>query len=537
MTGIPFWAAILSIGLVCSFYTILGGMKAVIWTDVFQTVIMLAGLLAAIIQGSIETGGIVSVWNEAQKGGRIEFFDFNPDPTVRHTFWTLVVGNFFVWLPPYSIDQQMIQRYTSTTSLRQATLALFINIPSIFLMISLCSLLGLIMYSYYSAMDCDPLKSGRVKDPNQLVPRFVMDIFGFAPGIPGLFVAALFSGALSSVSSMLNSLAAVVWEDFIKLIPSARKTNDKTATVITKLLAACFAGIGIGMAFLFSTVGGTVLQMSLAFNGAAGAPMVGLFILGAFFPWANWIGALVGGILGFSLPMWISIGAYVEKPPVTKPMYYSLECCNVSFVNMTSSQATETPSDYFTHPLMTTGHPQVEGIVKLYTLSYLWYTAAGILTTVIVGMLVSFMTGHTKVKDVDSKYLISYVDKFWFCFPEKCRFKFRCGVDYNDERDIFSDSIGENEDVLKTMETSSNERKIVLKSNEDFIFTAPPASVPPSDGVSIIGNGDEGEGGGGGDEADLIDYLDDNFNQLKTSSQTDLNLSDSIDKDNNLTKL
>ena len=49
-------------------------------------------------------------------------YSFNPDPTIRHTFWTLVVGNFFVWLPPYTVDQQMVQRFASTKSMKQATM-------------------------------------------------------------------------------------------------------------------------------------------------------------------------------------------------------------------------------------------------------------------------------------------------------------------------------------------------------------------------------------------------------------------------------
>ena len=69
-----------------------------------------------------------------------------------------------------------------------------LNAPGIFIIITLCSFAGLVMYAYYA--ECDPLKAGIVSDPNQLLPRFVMDIFVNAPGVPGLFVASLFSGAL-----------------------------------------------------------------------------------------------------------------------------------------------------------------------------------------------------------------------------------------------------------------------------------------------------------------------------------------------------
>ena len=70
-----------------------------------------------------------------------------------------------------------------------------------FIIITLCSFCGLVMYAYYAT--CDPLQAGIVSDANQLLPRFVMDVFVDAPGVPGLFVASLFSGALRSVTSCM----------------------------------------------------------------------------------------------------------------------------------------------------------------------------------------------------------------------------------------------------------------------------------------------------------------------------------------------
>jgi hypothetical protein len=233
---------------------------------------------------------------------------------------------------------------------------------------------------------------------------------------------------------MLNSLSAVTWEDFIKICVAKRQVSDKVATIWTKVIGVVYAGVGIGMAFLFSNVGGTVLQMSLAFNGATGAPMVGLFILGAFFPWTNWIGAMAGGIIGFAFPMWISIGSYATEPDVMKHMYNSIECCN-----MTSPTVMTSPSPDFTYmdysvACASTAAPETGGgggIIELYTLSYLWYTAVGIMTTVFVGLVVSFLTGYVHARDVDPKFMISYVDNFWCCLPESFKSKCRCGISFD----------------------------------------------------------------------------------------------------------
>ncbi|KAJ8299392.1 hypothetical protein KUTeg_023452 [Tegillarca granosa] len=346
VTQFPVWGIILMLGGVCTFYTTLGGMKAVIWTDVFQTIVMLAGMLAVFIQGCIKVGGLSRMWELADMGGRIEFLNFDIDPHVRSTFWSLIIGIYFVWLPPYTVDQQMVQRFSSTKSLKEAKIALLLNVPGMFILITLCSIAGLALYANYA--NCDPLLNNDIRNPNQLLPHFVMEIFGDLPGLPGLFVACLFSGGLSSVSSMLNSLSAVTWEDFLK--PKFKNTSDQKATWYIKLLAVIFGLLGIGMAFIVERMGGTVLQ-----------------------------GALTGGIMGFAFPMWIGIGQYVNKPLDFK-LPTTIEGCNIT--NMTMSISTTTaqlPSQTLT--------PMTTGLNKLYGLSYLWFSAIGILLSVVLGLL------------------------------------------------------------------------------------------------------------------------------------------------------
>ncbi|XP_062621299.1 sodium-coupled monocarboxylate transporter 1-like [Saccostrea cucullata] len=409
VTGFPVWVIILIVGGVCTFYTTLGGMKAVIWTDVFQTIVMFAGMLAVFIQGCIKVGGLDEMWNINYQGGRINFFNFDPDPHVRQTFWSLTVGIYFVWLYPYTVDQQMVQRFSSARSLKDARFALICNVPGMFLLITLCSLTGLAMYANY--VTCDPLKNHDVANPNQLLPHFVMEVFEDLPGLPGLFVACMFSGALSSVSSMLNSLAAVTWEDFLKL--RFGHLSESNATKITRALAFLFGLLGIGMAFAVKEMGGTVLQASLTFNGSAGAPLVGVFILGACFTSSNWIGALVGGLLGFVFPMWGGIGKYVSPPQNFKLPTSTLGCNS----NDTSVQDVIMSSDYLSNQTQ----PALEGVDQLYGISYLWFSALGVLITVCVGLIVSWFTkGQTeKVGKVPDHLKL----KMWenlcmcLCFP------------------------------------------------------------------------------------------------------------------------
>ncbi|XP_046548474.1 sodium-coupled monocarboxylate transporter 1-like [Haliotis rubra] len=296
-----------------------------------------------ILQGTYAVGGLSEVWRINEEWGRIQFFDFNPDPTVRQSFWSLVIGTAIAWSYTYGLSQVTVQRYCALPTLRQARLSVILNIGGVILMNTSVCLAGIIIFAYYAQKGCDPLSDSKVSNPNQLVPYFVMEVLGY-PGLPGLFMSSLFSGALSTMSSCLNALSAVCWEDFIKPVLGDRLTEAQE-TLITKLLVLFFGAAGIGVSFMTMHLGGTILQVSLSFTGAASGPILGMFILGAFFPWANWIGAVVGGVLGLVFPLWISIGAYTV---VGTPSSLEYPTHNCSVPNSTISMATTMSSNLTT---------------------------------------------------------------------------------------------------------------------------------------------------------------------------------------------
>ncbi|KAL1424682.1 hypothetical protein MTO96_019972 [Rhipicephalus appendiculatus] len=158
--------------------------------------------------------------------------------------------------------------------------------------ISLSCMAGLVIYAQY--VDCDPLKAGKISNPDQLVPYFVMKIMNSVPGLPGLFVACVFSSALSTLSSGFNSLAAVTWEDF--LVSHLRLTSRQEAFV-TKFVAAIYGVLTIGLAFVAGSVG-SILKAAFAMSGALSGPLLGVFTMGLLFPFSNKKGALIGLLLG-----------------------------------------------------------------------------------------------------------------------------------------------------------------------------------------------------------------------------------------------
>ncbi|RWS05976.1 putative sodium-dependent multivitamin transporter-like protein, partial [Dinothrombium tinctorium] len=120
VTGISKWWSIISVGLVCTFYCTAGGIKAVLWTDVFQSFLMFASMILIIIKGTIDVGGIDIVWKRAMEGNRIQFFNFDADPTVRHTVWSLAIGGIFIYVSLYGVNQTQVQRCLTVRSLRDA---------------------------------------------------------------------------------------------------------------------------------------------------------------------------------------------------------------------------------------------------------------------------------------------------------------------------------------------------------------------------------------------------------------------------------
>ncbi|XP_029965814.1 solute carrier family 5 member 6a [Salarias fasciatus] len=414
VTGFDLWGAVLAMGLVCTLYTAMGGLKAVIWTDVFQTVVMFAGQLAVIVVGASQAGGIAEVWRKAKEGNRIAGLDLNPDPLERHTFWTLGVGGVFLMLALYGVNQAQVQRYLSSRTEKEAVMSCYVVFPCQQVVLCLGCLMGLVMFARYG--EDSPLDKGYVTSNDQMVLYFVMDVFRDLPGLPGLFVACLFSGALSTISSAFNSLATVTMEDLIK--PHFPNMTEAKATLLSKGLALAYGLVCLAMAYLASIMG-SVLQAAFSIFGMVGGPLLGLFCLGMFFPWANPTGAVVGLVTGLAMAFWIGIGSFVMRmsgaapgPPVNAtdlPLFDNLTTAVMSTLAIT-----------------TAAPPRPSGVEALYSLSYMWYSAHNSATVVLVGLLVSLITGPMKEKDLTPGTVFPVLGTLLFFLPERYKEKMCC---------------------------------------------------------------------------------------------------------------
>lgn len=393
VTGISVWTSVLSIGIVCTFYTSIGGMKAVVWTDVFQICLMFGSMLMIAIRGAYDIGGMKVVYNRASDGNRVEFFNFSLDPTERHTVWGLIIGCFFTWMSVYAVSQAMVQRYLTVSSVKGARIAIWINLPGLAFLMLICALTGLVMYARYQ--DCDPLLTKKATAPDQLLPLYVMDILGSLHGIPGLFVSGIFSGALSTVSSGVNSLAAVTLEDIIKRYIK-KDMSDRYSTNLTKMIAMSYGLVAIALVYGAQMMG-NVLQAALSIFGIVGGPLLGVFTLGMFFPCANSIGAGVGTITSLVACFWIGFGAFATKPAVPKAPVSVLGCIG-DYLNATGQHFGN-----ITYPRPVDVDAVNKDILVIYRISYVWYSMIGCVLVIVIGLIVSLLTGYTKPSKVNPR--------------------------------------------------------------------------------------------------------------------------------------
>ncbi|XP_061425934.1 sodium-coupled monocarboxylate transporter 1-like [Lethenteron reissneri] len=404
VTGLNIWVAIMSTALVCIAYTAFGGIRAVVWTDVFQAAVMLAGLLAVLIQGSLRLGGFSNVWSVAQAGGRINFWNFDVDPRKRHTFWTIVVGGTFSWTATYSCNQTQVQRYLACRTERDAIKAVFLNLLGMCVLLVVGDLCGLVMYAWYS--ECDPLKANIVDNSNQLMPSFVMELLGDLPGLPGLFVASAYSATLSTISSGINSMSTVVVEDFLKPFWGGwQHISVKRRALISKLLAVFFGLVTIGVAGVASLLQGNIIQASLSFTGIIGGPVLGVFTLAALLPFANSKGTFVGLITGLVLSLWVGLGGQIYPPTAefTDILDISVAGCSLNTTNITDIGQYSTIAS-----LVSTANPSNERPTiadTFYSISYLHYSLIGWLGTVLVSIVISLVTGGNSKRHIDPTLL------------------------------------------------------------------------------------------------------------------------------------
>ena len=292
VTGLDIYVCIIAMGILCTIYTVLGGIEAVIWTDVLQVIVLMGGAILSliIIVWDID-GGLGQLFEVARSDDKLHTFNWSWDYAVT-AVWVVVIGNIFTNLVPYTTDQTVIQRYLTTSSERMAARAVWTNavltIPASVVFFGV----GTALYVFYKTQPefLNPLLKN-----DAIFPWFVAQ--QLPAGISGIVIAGLFAAAMSSLDSSMNSVAAAITTDFHeRFSPRARRKNNlRLARTVTILLGV----IGTSTAALMASYEVKSLwDLFLRFIGLFGGSLAGVFALGIFTTRTNGAGALVGALAG-----------------------------------------------------------------------------------------------------------------------------------------------------------------------------------------------------------------------------------------------
>ncbi|RZF43790.1 hypothetical protein LSTR_LSTR006331 [Laodelphax striatellus] len=378
---------------VCIFYTSLGGVRAVVWTDCLQTIMMLAGAILVVVIGSRDLSPSL-LWQRNMDSGRIDFFNWEIDPTIRHTVWSVTFGNYFYWLAACSVNQAMVQRCLALPSVRQAKMAIVILAVGIASIVSICCYTGLLIYAYY--YDCDPVSTKRIGKADQLLPLYVLEVASVLPGLPGIFMAGVFSAALSTMSTGWNSMAGVIYEDLVK--PRLKKPmSELNASRLMKGIVVIIGILCTALVFAVEKLG-MLIQAGKSLGAITAGPLLGMFSLGILFPSSNSKGALFGGIASIFLVAWISLNSQVAI--ANKRLVYPVKPISTSGCNETVFPTEVDPS------VTITGY---DDVLPFYRLSYMYFTFIGTITAILVGLIVSKISGGNDTSSTDPRLFSPWI--------------------------------------------------------------------------------------------------------------------------------
>jgi SSS family transporter len=354
LVGWPVWTCVTVVGGLTTLYTVLGGMKAVLWTDVMQFFVLVSGVvvMATVVLWSFG-GDAAAIWRAAAAAGHTKMFTFScnvldPDFWMEMTVWGLVLGMLVYQIGAYGSDQVLVQRYLAAGSARMMARSLiFSGLLAIPVILTLY-LLGLGFFAFYHApWNTAMLASlnelvARTHDTNMVLPHFVRNVL--PSGLAGLVFAGLFSATMSVFSSGLNSLSTATCMDFIVRLRQRRTRGEELTLAAARWITFVWgafitlAAVGVHYAQM-----GSLLESSGKIVGFFSGPLLGMFLLGIFTTRANSLGAMAGAIAGFAatLLLWQHV-------------------------------------------------------------SFIWYTVTGLVPTLLVGYPLSFLGRGRRDKDVES---------------------------------------------------------------------------------------------------------------------------------------
>ncbi|MBQ6228685.1 MAG: sodium:solute symporter [Prevotella sp.] len=308
-----------SIGIII--YSMLGGLKAVIWADAIQGIILIGGALLClgILCFSMPEGPaqMFDLAIHSPQGNKFSLGEFTGDLTTS-TFWVCLIYGIFINLQNYGIDQNYVQRYHAAKTDRDARFSalfggyLFIPVSALFFLI------GSALYSYYTAHP-HLLPADIAGKPDYVFPFFIVN--GLPVGLRGLLIASIFAAGMSTVSTSVTSAATIILTDYYK--PLVKNASERRQVYVLRLSSVLVGIIGIFVAIAMLSVESIIdawWKLSSIFSGG----MLGLFLLGIMPRRIHRWAALAGCVAGIAVIAWISLAGLYDLPGIHLHEYLAI---------------------------------------------------------------------------------------------------------------------------------------------------------------------------------------------------------------------
>jgi SSS family transporter len=297
-------ASIILIGVAMIVFTYFGGMEAVIWVEVVQLGIYIAGALAAaiILTQSIE-GGLSGAFALGSQFNKFSLFDFSFDMTKTFTFWAGLIGGCFLTMSTHGTDQYLVQRYLCTDRPRRAATALLTSGAIVLAQFIGFLFIGVLLFAFYHPhMDPGYATAASTAFPftggDRVFPDFITR--HLPTGLSGLVVAAIFAAAMSS---SLNSIAATSVNDLYR--PFRQKLSDAHYLKVSHWLTLLWGIVQIGVALLVRKQNRSALDQALSVASLINGPVLGVFLVGVFLKRVSEPPALIGMLASMAAMIYI----------------------------------------------------------------------------------------------------------------------------------------------------------------------------------------------------------------------------------------
>ncbi|MCB1229472.1 MAG: sodium/solute symporter [Verrucomicrobiae bacterium] len=294
VASVPQPTVILVLGAVAILYTMLGGLRAVMWTDVVQFFVFAATILLTL--GLIlmkSDSSVAEVFHTYFAGREGLIVDFQWSMSLKYGSWAILIGIFLESVSAFGVDQVAVQRYLSARSQRESQLGAALNLLGMWIVLPGLLLIGVGLFHWFSVhpgeLGAGSLSEILTADPkfaDEAMPEFVR--LHFPPGLAGLFLAALIAAIMSSIDSGIHSVTTALVVDFRdRLFPSLKPATPGRELLSIRLLIVTIGVLAMGLAFLVGPLG-DVFAIGKKLTAAFGGPLLAIFVLAFFFPRAAW---------------------------------------------------------------------------------------------------------------------------------------------------------------------------------------------------------------------------------------------------------